>query len=232
MRIHLSVLQLSSSLVHMLMPVSRKRKPKTTNKRKHAFTLIEVMIALLIFAIMAVITSVGLATVLKARERASENSQRLSAAQLAITIMTRDFTQMINRPISDSQGSLAPPIIANNGYIEFTRAGYVNPDMVLPRSTLQRVAYRVSNDQLVRISWPVLDRAPDTKPESRILLNNVSNFQIRYLDYKNQFNNSWPPTQSTAQTQTAQSPLPKAVEITIAIKNWGTIQRLYMVPSG
>ena len=197
---------------------------------KQGFTLIEVMIALLIFAIMAVIATTGLSTVLKSRDLARSNAERLAKLQIAMVIMQNDFTQMINRRIINNKGALIPAIISQQNYAEFTRAGYLNPLMALQRSTLQRVAYEFNNNKLIRITWPVLDRAPDTKPMQRVLLKNVTHMQIRYLDTKNRFYTSWPPPQTTATQNKNQ--LPKAVEISINIAKWGSIQRIFVIPSG
>jgi len=197
---------------------------------RKGFTLIEVLLALFIFAVMATIAATGLSTILKSRDRANANAERLQRLQIAMVIMQRDFEQMLDRPVIDGQGNRLSPVLAPRPeYIEFTRAGFVNPLMVFDRSSLQRVAYEYQDNKLIRITWPVLDRAPDTKSLSRTLLNDVTSMKIRYLSENNEFYSTWPPENDIAAP--LKSPLPKAVEITLTIKHWGTFHRLYLIHS-
>ncbi len=193
--------------------------------KQQGFTLVEILIALFVFAIMSTIATVGLTSVIRSYERSSIHFERLAELQIAMTIMQQDMTQMINRPILDNVSERQPAFSATRPeYFEFTRVGYSNPQMTLPRSTLQRVAYQWQDNQLIRTTWPVLDRATNTAPMQRILLTDVTQMQIRFLSDKNQFFTSWP-------TPQAASVFPKAIEITLNLKDYGSIQRLFLIPA-
>jgi len=65
--------------------------------------------------------------------------------------------------------------------LELTRGGELNYGST-PRSDLRRVAYRLKEGRLVRITWPVLDRAPVTEPLEAPLLGDVETFELRFYD--------------------------------------------------
>lgn len=202
------------------------------SKRSHkqpGFTLIEILIALLIFAVVAIMATVGLSAVLKARERSNIQMQNMQQMQLAFVIMKQDLSQVVARPIIDNTGNQAPAFLERAGYIEFTRAGYINPMMALQRSTLQRVAYIFNNHQLIRRSWPVLDRAPETQASDRILLTNLNAVNFSFLGNGKQFYLTWP---QAATNQTTSNPLPQGVKIDLKFKKLGAMSYLFLIPAG
>lgn len=156
-----------------------------SNARKPSgFTLLEVMLALFIFAIVITIISQGFNIALRTEEQIDQVQQKLAQLQLAETIITRDMSQMVNRPIRDDRGGLLAPILVapeKDVLVEFTRSGVVNPFATTQRSTLTRVAYVLEGDRLLRRTWRVLDRAPRTEAEDKLLLTGVSGFTIEWL---------------------------------------------------
>ena len=64
--------------------------------------------------------------------------------------------------------------------LSFTRSGWHNPN-AHPRSNLQRVNYRMEDEALWRDSYPVLDRAGDTEPQSVKLLDGVEYMELAFL---------------------------------------------------
>lgn len=152
---------------------------------KLGFTLIEVMIALFILTIVGVMTSTGLNTAMRTHEHIEEKSKTIHELQLAMMIIEQDIQQIINRPILNEAGFESPAVITLDNYLEFTRSGWINPFEMNERSTLQRVAYLLDDNNLVRISWKVLDRYSRTKIESQLLISNVKSFHIRVLPENN-----------------------------------------------
>ncbi|MBE9562715.1 MAG: type II secretion system minor pseudopilin GspJ, partial [Proteobacteria bacterium] len=103
--------------------------------------------------------------------------------------------------------------------IEFTRSGWRNPAQQ-NRSSLQRVAYHLRDNTLIRSYWFVLDRAQDSKPILVDLADNINYIQWLYLDDKFTWHDKWP----TKSTQL------KAIKIILDIEGWGNIERLFQVP--
>ena len=70
-----------------------------SNKTQHGFTLIELMIALAIFAVLSAMTYGGLRAVLNARNQSDQQAERLATLQTALVIMGRDIEQATPRSI-------------------------------------------------------------------------------------------------------------------------------------
>lgn len=185
------------------------------------FTLIEVMIALMIFAVISVLAAAGLKTLLRTHEAIRAESNQLEELQIASVMIERNLSQSIDRSILDEQNSTQFSFLGAPTYLEFTHGGLINPDGALLRSTLQRTAYLLKQGNLVQRNWPVLDRTAKTVPTDRILIKNLTNLQFQYMDAKNKYFDTWP-----QQTQA----FPRAVVMTIALRNWGTMKRVFIIP--
>ncbi|PHQ81608.1 MAG: type II secretion system protein GspJ [Coxiella sp. (in: Bacteria)] len=205
--------------------------PKQAQLR--AFTLFEILIALVIFAILGVITAIGLHNALDANQRADKANQRLQQVEVAQALLRRDFRQIVDRSITDNDGSKIPAFVLGNNQVSFTCGGATNPFSTGNRSNLQRIDYTYSNGTLSRAIWPTLDRILTTKPTQMTLLNNVTNFKVRIYDNNNQLKNVWPLTTSgdLGANITQISKLPRAVQIDFTVKGQGTISDTILIPS-
>jgi general secretion pathway protein J len=190
------------------------------SKKKNGFTLFEIMIALFIFVIVMAIIVTGFNLVMRSRDQLHERAAELETVQLAMATMERDINQIINRQIRDRDGeTILPAMIVSNkdgDFLEFTRGGLVNPLSSQARSSLIRVAYHLENGQLSRKIWRVLDRAPSSQWESRPILQGIKNFQMSYLNSKNQF-------VSDLETDT-----PRAMKIYFELPNGRIIDRTFL----
>lgn len=194
-------------------------------KRYLGFTLIELIVALFIFAIVSLLAIRGMQNILLTTSAINQHNQRLGEIQLAILIMDRDITQIVDRPVIDKNNSVLAAITGNNHQLEFTHMGYANPLAEMPRGTLQRTAYLLINNQLIRQTWPVLDRAPSTTVNNRVLLSQVTKFDVQYISANLTPADHWPITPDQIKI------LPVAVSITITLKDTGSINRIYLVTS-
>jgi general secretion pathway protein J len=203
---------------------------KATTRLNSGFTLLELVVAMAVFAIMAAIAYSGLNNVLLARERTDEHADQLHQLQVAMIRMQRDIEQIVDRGVRDEYGELRPPVIGNDfeGYLlELTHGGWRNPAH-RPRSHLQRVAYAVRDEQLVRAYWRVLDRAEDSKAYENVLLDGIKNVEIRYLGQQGEWHTSWPDQLPGQPAQNLPS-LPRAIEVNVETKQFGKVTRLLRV---
>ena len=197
----------------------------------HGFTLLELLIALAIFALLAVMAYGGLSKVLATEDILAEQLDRLTEVQRTFTYLEHDILQAVPRPVRSEFGDVQPylqgrdPLLARGQpLLALTRTGYPNP-LGARRSNLLRVDWRLEDDSLYRDTWPVLDRAQDTKPRSRRFCTRVERFGLRYLDSKKKWQTQWPPEGQAAQAVV----MPLAVEITLELADWGELKRLVML---
>lgn len=207
-----------------------ERGARATRLSQTGFTLLELLVALAVFAVLSVMAYGGLRSVLNGKEHVEQQAARLSQLQTAFTIMERDVEQALGRSIRDSYGDVQPALTGGQFgavVLELTRTGWRNP-AGQRRSGLQRVAYRVDEEQLSRLFWLVVDQAQDSAPVERVLLTGVKSVELRYLDNSLQWQEQWP---QDAQAE-EKSALPRAVEMTIELEGFGRVRRLFRVPPG
>lgn len=200
------------------------------NRRKlRGFTLVELLVAITVFSVLAAMAYGGLRSVLTSERAIDQAAQRLKTIQQAMLFMGRDLAQLSGRGIRDEYGDSQPPLRSQAQSLtalEFTRGGWSNPAGQM-RSSLQRVGYAVEEKQLIRYSWPVLDRAPDTEPQRYALLDDVRSMKLRFMDEKQTWQESWPPLSSgIASTQPG---LPRAVELSLELDDLGVVRRLFEI---
>ena len=198
------------------------RRPVHTYSR--GFTLLELLISLVIFSLIAAMAYSGLNNVLIARSQTEAKVQQLYKLQMALTMMERDVEQVVDRPIRDEYGDEKPAFVGNeygDYLLEFTHTGWLNP-LSSPRSNLQRVAYSIKEEKLIRTIWYALDRAQDSEHFDTVLLDDVKNLEFhgemqrafgeylddvknlefRYLDPNGEWQRSWPPQNLSGTVQT------------------------------
>ena len=192
-----------------------------------AFTLIEVLVALAIFGILSALAYGALGQTLLSAEMLNERMDRLQAIQKTIRHLSQDFMQLAPRPVrlelGDSIGPALQSDLRSEFAVELTHGGWSNP-VALPRGTLQRVAYRLEEDELVRYYWTVLDRTLSNEPIPVTILDGVESLTFRYLIESGDPIEQWPPP-------TAPGPLglrqrPRAVEIILTLQDEGEIRRI------
>jgi general secretion pathway protein J len=195
---------------------------------QRGFTLLELLIAITIFAILATFAYSGLKVVLDTENQTSQYSQRMSQLQLAFSLIKRDIEQAVDRPIRDEQGDEQSALVSGGllgRLLELTRDGYANP-MKLPRSNLQRVGYQVDEETLYRLTWRILDRAQDSEPHRYELIDNIDELELVYFDKELKKHNQWPPDKFDPDS--GEKPgLPVAIEMNLELKDWGKIRRVF-----
>jgi general secretion pathway protein J len=192
------------------------------------FTLLELLVALSIFALISAMAYGGLQSVMTQQQQTGARSQRLADLQKAYRIMQRDLEQIVRREVRNEFGDRIGSVVGGSGFdgVEFSRAGHPNPAGFL-RSEIQRVAYVPDQDTLLRRTWRVLDRAQDTEPDEQTLVESMSRFSMRFLDQGNEWQERWP----AASDQGAALPgLPVAVEVQLELDELGTLTWLFRLP--
>ena len=199
--------------------------------RSRGFTLLEVLVAIAVFAVVAALAYGGFNQLSQQRDIVERSANRTRAVQSAVQRMSEDFEMLEPRPIREPLGeTLEPALRVTEARVDtiadLTRAGWTNP-AGMTRSTLQRVTYRLQDNKLQRAYWNALDRTLTAEPTSAVLLDNVRNVAFRFMDQNQSWHQQWPPLGYSGPDAARLRPI--AVEITIELEDWGKIVRLVEV---
>jgi len=192
------------------------------------FTLLELLVALSIFSLVAAMSYNGLKVVLNQQAATEIQADALAELQKVYLLVQRDIEQVVPRPVRDEYGDEQPALTGEDA-LQLTRGGWSNPAGRL-RSSLQRVGYAFEDRQLVRYSWAVLDRAQDSEPQRQVLIGDIEEMTIRYLTANNEWEQRWPNPLAVADGNVPATGLPKAVEITLNHERFGPLLWLFRLP--
>lgn len=194
------------------------------------FTLLEIMVALFIFSIIAMIIATGLQSVLQTQQIMQKKSAELEQLEIAFILLDRDVKQIINRSIIDFQGVRQAAFLGTQAMMRFTHGGYANPLAAEKRSTLQRVSYFLQDGKLIRRTWDVLDQSPANKFSDRVLLEQITHLEIHYIDAKKRVHDMW--TENNSALTESNDDFPMAIELKIIFANHSEITRLFVLNLG
>ncbi len=196
------------------------------NGRIAGFTLLEMVLALAIFAVLGLMGSRLLQQSIALERFSARHAQRLAQIQHAFALMERDFSAMIPRPVRTPgvMAGASPRASAGRSgddAIIFTHGGWLNPGDRLARSTLQRVAYRLAEGALMRDYLDYPDMPTDSGLHRQCLLGGVRALQLRY----------WRQGGWQRQWQESEG-LPQAVEIRLELTEGSTLTRRFLLTEG
>ena len=199
------------------------------NSDQSGFTLIEILVAMAIFALIAVGSVTMLTAVSAQNDLSDERMQALQTMQRAMLIIERDFLQMVPRK-TRVEGEVSDILVfagefefeSESDGIGFVRSGWHNPQLTLRRSTLQSVAYRTKNKELQRLYSTYVDNVIGFEPKVRVLLEGIESVSFEYLDKFDKKTFEWIDAKPVEQ-------LPIAVAIIIKSEVYGEIRREFKV---
>jgi general secretion pathway protein J len=198
--------------------------------RSRGFTLIELIVAVAIFSFVALAANQVLSNVTTSSDYSERELTSLQDLQRAMLVIERDFQQIADRvPRVQNQEN---KLILDGGEFEFesdadgigmVRSGWHNPQLMLPRSSLQNVVYRMQENQLQRLHTNYVDSVIGTEPKMRVLLNDIEDFRVEVLrDIGNDDDFEWSETIESTE-------LPNAIQVTIVSTHFGEIRRVFQV---
>jgi general secretion pathway protein J len=198
----------------------------------HGFTLVEILVALLVFSVVGLISARLLSQSIDNQNNLQDRGQRLAEVHRAMRILQRDILQLSRRKIRDEQNEILPALmVGNEGLIEFTRVGWRNP-LGQPRSEVQRVGYRWQDEKIVRGYWLTLDRGFDAEPVFQTLLEDVQDIEFFAIDQLGNEHNEWP-----LDLEAGDLPIENeeiylaAILVRLEVSPFGVIERIWRVPS-
>ncbi len=184
------------------------------------FTLVEVMIALMIFGMIAAAGVGLLAFSVRAQAGTAAALDDNAALNRLVSILTADLAQAQDRPTREANGVLVPAFSgdrATQPILRFVRGGWANPDQA-PRATLQKVEYRLTGEGIERVGFPALDGAAPLP--GALLLDRVQEVRLRFR-YAGAWSDTWQGDQRAS--------LPQAMELTIVRGGGQSLRLLFLV---
>jgi general secretion pathway protein J len=193
-------------------------------KRALGFTLVELLVALVVFATMAALAYGGLRSVARTRGELAQKEDAFRDLVRTIDLLNRDLAESVPRPVRGASGQALPAFIGAPDHIEFTRLGFANPQLE-QRSNLERVLYEFDDRSLKRGRFAVLDRAGDTQPQISDTRVAIDSLRFRYLSRDGQWSEVWPPQQQQPNGDPLQT-LPRAVQWNLRAKDYGELENV------
>jgi general secretion pathway protein J len=196
--------------------------------RARGFTLIEVLSALLILSLLALMSYRGLGAVLDAREHTRHETDKWRRVSAFFARFERDVQLAAPRPVRSVTATSAGTSPAWRGdatateqsRLEFSR--FAATEGV---DSARRIAYRLNEKSEIELwLWPGLDIAPDTVPARHPVLAEVKTFELQYLNPALLWVTVWP-------SSPTDPPIPQAVRLRIVLVSSEEIVRVFALQS-
>lgn len=197
------------------------------SKRGQGFTLIEVLVALSVLAMLTLASHQILSTAINANQTSKEKVAEIGAMNTAFRMMQQDFSQLVQRNTRNESGDslerflLADRFLFDSQYhgIAGVRDGWNNPASLLPRSELQMFSYIVEEDNLVRQYRIYVDALDGEEPKQQVLVENVKDFVISFRGNGEQWQETW-----------SDASLPRAIKIELFMTDEHSVSRIILLP--
>ena len=194
--------------------------------QQRGFSLIELLAALFILAIMTVAGFRGLNAVLDARKAVVQETRKWQNLMFFFSRIEQDIALAVRRPVRDQSGASQPewighsvPILPEDAQLILTRSG--SQEEQGTQFGPQRIAYRLERNTIYLLRWMVLDQPMRIEPKRYVLLEGVSEFNLRYLISAGRWSEQWPPAGQ-------KSGIPVAVEVKLTLASGEKITRLFL----
>jgi general secretion pathway protein J len=188
--------------------------------RSPGFTLIEVLTAMLILSILALMSYRGLGAILDARAHVTEETEKWRHVAAFFARFEGDVEMAAPRPVRITPGEAAAWIgrmdPSQDPRLEFSRFGSIEGGDVA-----RRIAYQLNEKQEIELwLWPSLDIAPAAVPARYVVLAGVTAFDLQYLNADSVWVNVWP-------TSRLDPAIPKAVRLHIVLASKEELVRVF-----
>jgi len=202
--------------------------------RSRGFTLLELLVAMAVLAVVGALGYRGLNSVLDAEARLQAETRRWSDVSLLSSQLSEDLTMAVGRATRDGADRVSPALLLSGGGTAPATTGGApaetgSAQLVVTRlgigeggalqSAPRRVGYRLRDGALEYLVWPDLDAAPGSAPAAYELLNNVEDLQWQALDADGRWTTEWP-------AQRPATALPRAVSVRIVLAGGEAITRV------
>ncbi|CAG9435335.1 Type II secretion system protein J (plasmid) [Providencia alcalifaciens] len=185
--------------------------------------MLEMLLAIAIFSAFSIGAFQVLQSGIQADELSRTKQHRLAELQRAFNQIEQDFTHMLPlHLLGRERPRLETPQLQSDAWdVSFIRNSWQNPLGILHRTELQQVGYRLQHQQLERLSHSYADQPSKVYQESKVLLNDVRGFRLRFYA-----NGKWLESWNNATL------LPQGVEVTLIVDDFAQLTRLFLLNEG
>lgn len=191
------------------------------------FTLIEILIALSIFVIIAMITSSVLFSVSEQNNDLQKQLGELKNQQILVANLQQDFNNIINQSVFDNNQQVQAAFVSAPQSLSFTTS--LNNSA---NTGLTRIEYHWNSSSISRTATAIDDKLnPKGKPQTQTLMDKLSSVNISFLSLTGGFASNWPPANlGTAETQ-GTYPIPRAIKVILTFQNQERLELLFTIPT-
>lgn len=193
------------------------RSSVTRINRASGFTLVELLVAIAIFAVLSALGWKVFDYLIKVKERNTQHEMNLGQLQEAYQQILRDTVQAV--PLTANMNNdIQPALVLQNGRFNFSKTGVTDPlqQGIAPDERVE-YQYRADEKKLYRLKYHNLNSSGRDQPESSVLLSDVDQFEIIVLNPNE--SNSWPDAQVDLNDVTQKQILPKGIKIKLLVKD-------------
>lgn len=194
----------------------------STRRADAGFTLVEMLVSLMIFSLLATAGVAVMAFTVDNRSGVSDRLQRLGDLQRTLGLLRQDLSQAAPRRVRDGRGEAArsaffgAPEGVGDPALAFSRRGWENPEK-LARPSMQHVVWRLVDDRLERSARPALDGA--AAAPAQVVLEGVSELHLAYRHH-GQWSPAWPGGHAA---------VPDAVEVHMQVEGIGELRQVFLI---
>jgi general secretion pathway protein J len=195
-------------------------------QKNGGFTLVELLVALFVFALVAVIAYRGLNAVTQTRAHIDQETRKWQALERFFARLDGEVAQALPRAVRTANGVEAPALVGaastaatlEEVQLAFTRHG--GHDASGFQLSPQRIGYRLRQGRIEMLRWTAPDSAPNNAPSVDGVLEGVAEFNLRFLNSKLAWEKQWPP-------KTPDAALPKGMEVELVLKDGAKLTRFF-----
>lgn len=194
--------------------------PPMRRSAEHGFTLVEVMVSLMIFGMIAAAGVAILSFSIRAQAATTKRLDDGAALVRTISALSADLAQALPRAARDESGTLRPAFVGENGTVAMVRGGWTNIDAAA-RPGAQKLVWQIVDGTLQRIGYPQLDGAAPLSATP--MLTGVRDLTLRY-----RYNGAW----SDRWDGAGGVPLPQAMEMRMTRRDGTAYRAMFLIGTG
>lgn len=174
---------------------------------RNGFTLVEMMVALAIFAILSAAGVLLLRGSADAQLAVEQQLSTLSSTERLRLLLAADLGQALNRPTRANDGSDRPAFVGSANEMRFVRGGF-EPISDKPAPSVARIAWTSASGDLTRRQFARLDGADEPVLDAA-LIREIDAFDLSYRNASGGWVEAWP--------DGSDLPLPMAVRVDVTV---------------